>query len=145
MTLNMITSAVATLSDAASLVKQQNSDSPLLFVIPVVQSFMQKHGRITDELRHQVELSCCQYVMNHACRFHGFTFSINSNRLNQIPSSLPIGSPKKCITFWESVRALQYMGHENLRQGDYQNAYDAYEAAGEQYHGTVDTWDEKRC
>lgn len=82
-TLDMITSAIATLFDAGLLVeiKQQNSDSPLLFVIPVVQSFMQKHGRITDEVRQQVELSCCQYIMNHACRFHDFTFSVNSKAL----------------------------------------------------------------
>jgi len=37
------------------------------------------------------------------------------------------------------------MGYGNLRKGDYQNAYDAYGAAVEQYHGTVDTWGETRC
>lgn len=43
------------------------------------------------------------------------------------------------------ARAFQYMGYGNLRKGDYRNAYDAYEAAVEQYHGNVDAWGETKC
>jgi tetratricopeptide (TPR) repeat protein len=35
------------------------------------------------------------------------------------------------------AHALQYMGYGYLHKGDYQNAYDAYEAAADKYHGTV--------
>jgi tetratricopeptide (TPR) repeat protein len=79
----MIPSAVATLSDAGLLVenKWENSSSPVLFVIPVVQSFMQQQGRIAEEIRKQVKLSCCEYVLAHACRFDDPTFPRNSKTL----------------------------------------------------------------
>jgi len=35
------------------------------------------------------------------------------------------------------ARALELMGYGYLRRGDYENAYGAYEAAGEKYCGTV--------
>jgi len=35
------------------------------------------------------------------------------------------------------AQALEYMGYGYLRRGDYQNAYAAYQAAGEKYIGTV--------
>ena len=65
-----IPSAIATLSKAGLLVEneQQDSDSPVLFVIPVVQSFMQQHGRIEKGVWHNIQSSCCQYVLDHACR-----------------------------------------------------------------------------
>src|SRR5258705_5982201 len=34
-------------------------------------------------------------------------------------------------------QALELMGYGYLRRGDYENAYGAYEAALEKYHGTV--------
>ena len=37
-----------------------------------------------------------------------------------------------------SAMTLEYMGYGYLRRGDYLNAYGAYEAAAESYHGTVD-------
>jgi len=57
----MIPSAIAILSDAGLLVenKWENSSSPVLFVVPVVQSFMQQHARIA-EVRKQVQSSCCE-------------------------------------------------------------------------------------
>ena len=63
----MIPSAIATLSKTGLLVenRRQDSDSPVLFVLPVVQSFMQQHGRIGKEIRHNVQLSCSQYVLDH--------------------------------------------------------------------------------
>jgi hypothetical protein len=79
----MIPSAIATLSDAGLLVenKWENSASPVLFVIPVVQSFMQQQGRIAEEIRKQVQSSCCEYVLAHACRFDDPTFPKNSKAL----------------------------------------------------------------
>ena len=38
----------------------------------------------------------------------------------------------------EIARTLEYMGYGYLRRGDYFNAYNAYEAAAENYLGTVD-------
>ncbi|PPQ97464.1 hypothetical protein CVT26_002812 [Gymnopilus dilepis] len=68
---SMIPAAISTLSKAALLVQneQQGSSSPTLFVIPVVQSFMQHQNRIPDDLRKQIHSSCCQYVLEHACRY----------------------------------------------------------------------------
>jgi hypothetical protein len=79
----MILSAIATLSKAALLVhnKRENSDSPVLFVVPVVQSFMQQHGRIEEKVRKQIQLSCCEYVLDHACRFDDATFPEKSKAL----------------------------------------------------------------
>ena len=82
-TVKMIPSAIATLSDAGLLVenKRQNSASPVLFVVPVVQSFMQQQGRISEEIRSQIHSSCCEYVLAHACRFDDPTFPKNSKAL----------------------------------------------------------------
>ena len=43
------------------------------------------------------------------------------------------------------ARAFEYMGYGYLRRGDYQNAYDAYEAAARMYIGTVDSGVAKVC
>ncbi|KDR71119.1 hypothetical protein GALMADRAFT_144185 [Galerina marginata CBS 339.88] len=71
-----ILSATATLSKAGLLVenKRKGTDSPVLFVVPVVQSFMQ-HNRIEDDLRKQTYLACCQFVLDHACRYNEPAFS----------------------------------------------------------------------
>ena len=81
--LKMVSSAIATLSQAALLVenKRENSASPVLFVVPVVQSFMQHQNRITQEVRKQLHLSCCEYVLVHACRFDDPTFPDKSKAL----------------------------------------------------------------
>ncbi|KDR73825.1 hypothetical protein GALMADRAFT_142251 [Galerina marginata CBS 339.88] len=70
-----ILSATATLSKAGLLVenKRKDTDSPVLFVVPVVQSFMQ-HTQIKDDLREQTYLSCCQFVLDHACRYNESMF-----------------------------------------------------------------------
>ena len=64
---SMVPSAIATLFKTGLLVEnqRQDSDSPVLFVLPVVQSFMQQHGRIGKEIRQNVQLSCSQYVLDH--------------------------------------------------------------------------------
>jgi len=82
-TVKMTPSAIATLSDAGLLVgnKRENSASPVLFVVPVVQSFMQQHNRIVEEIRNQIHSSCCEFVLAHACRFDDLTFPKNSKAL----------------------------------------------------------------
>jgi hypothetical protein len=77
---SMIPSAIAALSNAALLVA--NKSNPLvLSVPPVVQSFMQQPGRIADNIREQIHSSCCQYVLDHACRYDDSTFSVKSKAL----------------------------------------------------------------
>jgi len=78
----MIPSAIATLSDAGLLVenKRENSASPILFVVPVVQSFMQQQDRIAQEIRKQIHLSCCEYVLAQTC-VDDPTFPKNSKAL----------------------------------------------------------------
>ena len=80
---SMVPSAIATLSQAALLVenKRENSASPVLFVVPVVQSFMQQQGRIAEEIRKQIRSSCCEFVLAHACHIDDLTFPKNSKAL----------------------------------------------------------------
>ena len=79
----MVPSAIATLSKAGLLVEneRQDSDSPVLFVLPVVQSFMQQHGRIEEEIRHNIQSSCYKYVLDHACRDDDPAFPVKSKAL----------------------------------------------------------------
>jgi hypothetical protein len=67
--LRLDASAVATLSKAGLLVENelQDSGSPVLFVLPVVRSFMQQQGWIEEEIRHNIQSSCYQYVLDHVC------------------------------------------------------------------------------
>ena len=68
---SMVPSAIATLSKTGLLVenRRQDSDSPVLFVLPVVQSFMQQHGRIGKEIRQNIQLFCSQFVLDHYAFF----------------------------------------------------------------------------
>jgi hypothetical protein len=79
----MIPSAIANLSRVALLVEntRENSVSPVLFVVPVVQSFMQQQDRIAEEVRKQIHLSCCEFVLAHACRVDDLTFPKKSKAL----------------------------------------------------------------
>ena len=65
--LSMVPSAIATLTKTGLLVEnqRQDSDSSVLLVLPVVQSFMQQHGRIGEEIRQSIQLSCSRYVLHH--------------------------------------------------------------------------------
>ena len=55
--MSMILTAIATLSQAALTVenRRENSPTPVLFVIPVVQSFMQQQNRIAQEAHRTME------------------------------------------------------------------------------------------
>ena len=101
--MSMIPSAIATLLQTALLVenKQENSASPVLFVVPVVQSFMQQQSRITQEVREQVHSLCCEYVLTHACRFDDPTFPDKSKVLAAEDTniqSILFGSPPSQLT-----------------------------------------------
>jgi tetratricopeptide (TPR) repeat protein len=43
------------------------------------------------------------------------------------------------------TRGFDLMGYGYLRRGDYENAYGAYEAAAEKYHGIMDAHVEQGC
>ena len=42
---------------------------------------MQQHDRIEQEIRKQIQLSRCQYVLDNACRFDDPTFPVKSKKL----------------------------------------------------------------
>ena len=103
----------STLSQVALLVenKRVNSSSPGLFVVPVVQSFMQQQNRISQEIRKQVRLLCCEYVLAHACRLDDPTFADNSKTLaaedTNIKSILFSSSPAQLtVPSLKSMEAL---------------------------------------
>ena len=61
--------------------ERQDSDSPVLFVLPVVQSFMQQRSRIEEKIRHNIHSSCCQYVLDHSCRSDDDAYPIKSKAI----------------------------------------------------------------
>ncbi|KDR85866.1 hypothetical protein GALMADRAFT_234981 [Galerina marginata CBS 339.88] len=102
-----ILSATATLSKAGLLLenRQKDTDSPVLFVVPVVQSFMQ-HSRIEDELRNQIRLSCCRYVLDHAYHYGDAAFSIKSKALAAEDTNI------QSILFGSSTRQRTHLSDE---------------------------------
>ena len=102
--------AIATLSQAALLVenKRENSVSPVLFVVPVVQSFMQQQNRISQEIRKHVHLSCCEYVLTHACRDDDPTFPDKSKVLAAEETNL------HSILFSSSPSQLTFPSHSTM-------------------------------
>jgi len=63
-----IASAIVTLSNAALLStknEQDASTSTILFVLPVVQSFMHSTDQIPEDVRRKVHEGCCQYIFDH--------------------------------------------------------------------------------
>ena len=109
---SMIPCAIATLSDARLLAvdKWQYSESPFLFVHPVVQSYMQQRDRIENETRHIIQSSCCQYVLDHACRKDDPAFPIKSKRLAAEDINIQAilyGSPAMQHSIMLSDRAIE--------------------------------------
>jgi tetratricopeptide (TPR) repeat protein len=86
--LKSISSAIATLSDAAVL-----KPSTTLFVLPVVQSFMSSTKRIPESIRLSVHEACCRYVLNHGRRYYDPGFPQHAEALaaedTNIQSILP--------------------------------------------------------
>ena len=74
---SMVPSAIATLSKTGLLIEnqRQDSDSPVLFVLPVFQSSMQQHGRIGKETWQNIRISCSQYILDHVPRQNNPTLS----------------------------------------------------------------------
>ena len=110
--LAMVPSAIATLFKTGLLVEneQQYSDSPILFVLPVVQSFMQQHDRIEEEIRHNIQSSCHQYVLDHACRDDDPAFPIKSKSLAAEDINIQAilyGSPAMQHSIMSSDRAIE--------------------------------------
>ncbi|EDR10070.1 uncharacterized protein LACBIDRAFT_325656 [Laccaria bicolor S238N-H82] len=77
---SMIPSAIAGLS-AAAILAQQSTTSPVLSLPPVVQSFMQQQNRIEEDVRAQTFSSCCQYIIDNACRYDDPRFRVNAKDL----------------------------------------------------------------
>ena len=110
--LAMIPSAIAILSKAGLLVEneRQDSASPVLFVLPVVQSFMQQHGRIEEKIRFNIQSSCHQYVLDHACRDDDPAFPIKSKALAAEDINIQAilyGSPTMQHSIVSSDRAIE--------------------------------------
>ena len=55
--------------------RQQDSDYSVLFVLPVIQSFMQQHSRIRKEIPQNIRLFYCQYIQDHVYRQNNPGFS----------------------------------------------------------------------
>ena len=108
--MSMIPSAIATLSQAALLVenKRENSASPVLSIVPVVQSFMQQQNRIALEVREQVHLSCCDYVLEQACRDDDPTFPDKSKALAAEDANI------QSILFGSSSSQLAVLSHRTM-------------------------------
>jgi tetratricopeptide (TPR) repeat protein len=109
---SMLPSAIATLSQAGLLVenKRENSTSPVLFVLPVVQSFMQQQDRIAEDIWKQIHSSCCEYVLEHACRVQDTTFPKNSKALAAEDTniqSILFGSPPSSQLTVPSTRIIE--------------------------------------
>jgi tetratricopeptide (TPR) repeat protein len=82
--LKSTSSAIATLTDTALLLtnrESESAESTTLFVPPVVQSFMAATNRIADGVHQQVREACCQYVFDHAYRYHDAAFKQHSEAL----------------------------------------------------------------
>jgi tetratricopeptide (TPR) repeat protein len=113
---SMIPSAIATLSKAGLLVenKRKNSDSPVFFVVPVVQSFMQQHDRIEEKIRKQIHLSCCQYLLDHACGYEDPTFPEKSRALAAEDTniqSIIFGSPDTILSERDLEALIAFSWH----------------------------------
>ena len=114
--MSMTTSAMATLSQAALLVEntRENSASPVLFVVPVVQSFMQQQDRIAGNVQKWIHSSCCEFVLAHACRVEDLAFPKKSKVLTaeetNIQSILFSSTSHYTVPFDRTMEALIAFG-----------------------------------
>jgi len=78
--LKSMSGAITTLSRAALLqtaTQEDNHASQMLFVLPVIQSFMRHRNRIPERIQRALQLAFCKYVLDHACRYRDSTFKVN--------------------------------------------------------------------
>ena len=76
--------AIATLSRAALLqtaTRDGDHTSQMVFVLPVIQSFMLHRNRIPERIHQAVRSAFCKYVLDHACRYRDSTFKNNAEAL----------------------------------------------------------------
>ena len=73
--------AIATLSKAALLQTTSQDDDLMLFVLPVIQSFMLHRNRIPEHVQRVVRTAFCKYVLDHSCRYRDPTFKANAEEL----------------------------------------------------------------
>jgi len=73
--------AIATLSKAALLQTTNQDDDLMLFVLPVIQSFMLHRNRIPEHVQRVVRMAFCRYVLDHSCRYRDPTFKANAMEL----------------------------------------------------------------
>ena len=79
-----IASAIVTLSNAALLStknEQDASTSTILFVLPVVQSFMHSTDQIPEDVRRKVHEGCCQYIFDHVDMVDRLTYQCDTGSL----------------------------------------------------------------
>ena len=109
-----VLSAIAALSGAGYYLgnerQRQGSDSTVLFVLPIVQSFMQQRGRIEEEIWHNLHSTCCQYVLDNACRNYDPAFPTKSKALAAEDTNIEAilyGSPTMRRSIVLSDRAIE--------------------------------------
>ena len=78
--------AIATLSRAALLqtsnhTQSSTSESQILFVLPVIQSYMLHQNRVHEDLQKHMRSACCEYVLRHTCRYWDPNFNAQSAAL----------------------------------------------------------------
>jgi len=78
--------AIATLSRAALLhpsnhTHSSTSETQVLFILPVIQSYMFRQKRIQEDLQQHMRSACCEYVLHHACRYWDPNFKAYSAAL----------------------------------------------------------------
>ena len=115
---SMIPSAIASLSAAALLV-QQSATSPVLFVLPVVQWFMQQQNRIEEDVRAQTFSSCCQYIIDNACRYDDPRFRVNAKALAAEDTNIQsfLFSQSSPSDLSEDYQSVHFLELALLRQG----------------------------
>ena len=71
---------------------------------------MQQHGRIEEEIRRNIQSSCCQYVLDHACRQDDLAFPVKSKALAAEDVNIQAilyGSPSTQHTITLSDKAIE--------------------------------------
>jgi len=74
--------AIATLSRAALLQTATREGNQVLYVLPVIQSFMVHHYHIHERIRQVVRSAFCTYILDHACRYRDSSFVANAKALD---------------------------------------------------------------
>jgi len=110
--LQSVSGAITTLSRAALLQTATwdgDHTSQMLFVLPVIQSFMLHRNRIPEHIRRTLQSAFCKYVLDHACRYRDSTFKANAEALAREDvniQSILVGATNHLGSDDQLVRAL---------------------------------------